>query len=177
MPALQPILYRQATASDALCIAALGVQVFLDTYATQGIRPALAQEAFDAFSPDELLNILAKPDVFITVAEADGHLVGFAQVAMNTGHDLIAHPRACELQRLYVQERFTGKGVGRGLLDATETSAQLCGAALLWATVWVGNRRALSFYPRQGYALMGSPSYTFQNETHENQLFGKVLSQ
>jgi hypothetical protein len=43
------------------------------------------------------------------------------------------------------------------------------------ATVWIGNSRALTFYPRQGYEHLGSPSYTFQNETHENQLFGKIL--
>jgi len=46
----------------------------------------------------------------------------------------------------------------------------------VWATVWVGNERALGFYPRRGYELLGSPTYTFQGETHENRLFGKALT-
>lgn len=80
-----------------------------------------------------------------------------------------------ELQRLYIQERFTGLGIGYSLLQAAKRQACAGGASLLWATVWVGNERALAFYPRRGYELAGSPSYNFQNETHENRLFTKRL--
>ncbi|MGB3122219.1 MAG: GNAT family N-acetyltransferase, partial [Pseudomonas sp.] len=83
---------------------------------------------------------------------------------------------ASELQRLYIQERFTGLGIGQQLLQAAEHHAARQGASLLWATVWVGNERALGFYPRRGYAALGEPTYTFQGETHGNRLFGKALS-
>lgn len=172
---MQPITLRKALPQDALCLAALGIQVFLDTYATEGIRDAIAQEALDAFSPDSLSKVIARPDTFITLAEIDGHLVGFAQVAMNTGHERIANPQACELQCLYLQERFTGQGIGYRLLEAAERQAKRDGGSLMWATVWARNDRALAFYPRQGYEHLGSQPYTFQNETHENQLFGKRL--
>ncbi|WP_244302738.1 GNAT family N-acetyltransferase [Pseudomonas saxonica] len=175
MPEAQKIAIRDATDQDALCIAVLGMQVFLDTYATEGIRDSIAKEVLESFSPDNLSKIIAKSDTFIIVAEVDDHLVGFAQVAMSTGHDLISHPNSSELQRLYVQEKFTGKGVGYRLVEEAEKYAYLRGASLLWATVWIGNNRALMFYPRQGYEHLGSPSYTFQNETHENRLFGKIL--
>ena len=42
----QPTL-RPATADDALCLGVLAMQVFLDTYATEGIRPPIAREALD----------------------------------------------------------------------------------------------------------------------------------
>ncbi|KNX78269.1 hypothetical protein DA83_24315 [Pseudomonas sp. 250J] len=71
---MQPITLRKALPQDALCLAALGIQVFLDTYATEGIRDAIAQEALDAFSPDNLSKVIARPDTFITLAEIDGHL-------------------------------------------------------------------------------------------------------
>lgn len=151
------------------------MQVFLDTYATEAIRESIAQEVLDSFSPDKILKIMAKPHAFIIVAEVNHHLVGFAQVAMNTAHDLISCPEAAELQRLYIQEKFTGKGIGYTLLQEAEKHACLGGASLLWATVWIGNDRALKFYPQQGYEHLGSAPYTFQNETHENQLFGKIF--
>ncbi|MBA1291427.1 GNAT family N-acetyltransferase [Pseudomonas japonica] len=172
----QQTAIRDAKLQDALCIAVLGMQVFLDTYATEGIRGPIAREVLDSFSPDNVAKIIARSDTFIIVAEVNHHLVGFAQVAMRTDHDLIPHPNSAELQRLYVQERFTGKGVGYRLLEEAEKQAYLGGASLLWATVWIGNNRALRFYPRQGYEHLGSPSYTFQDETHENQLFGKILT-
>ena len=89
---------------------------------------------------------------------------------------MITAPDAAELQRLYIQERFTGQGIGYRLLQAAEQRAVLGGASLVWATVWVGNERALGFYPRRGYAVLGSPTYTFQGETHGNRLFGKTLA-
>ena len=175
MPEAQQVAIRDATAQDALCIAVLGMQVFLDTYATDGVRDSIAREVLYAFSPDNMSKIIASSDTLVIVAEVRDHLVGFAQVAMSTGHDLISDPNASELQRLYVQENFTGKGVGYRLLEEAEKYAYFHGASLLWATVWIGNDRALKFYPRQGYEHLGSPSYTFQNETHENHLFGKIL--
>ncbi|NWB20284.1 GNAT family N-acetyltransferase [Pseudomonas sp. D4002] len=172
---LPDMLIRDARPEDALCIGVLGMQVFLDTYATEGIRDSIAAEALQAFSPQTISALIAQPGTAIIVAEANGHLVGFAQVAMDTGHALISTPKAAELQRLYIQERFTGLGLGYRLLQAAEQRAGQGGASLLWATVWVGNERALGFYPRRGYELLGAPTYTFQNESHENRLFGKRL--
>ncbi len=49
------------------------------------------------------------------------------------------------------------------------------GASLLWLTAWVGNPRALAFYPRLGYAEMGRTAHVFEGESYENRLFGKPL--
>jgi GNAT superfamily N-acetyltransferase len=168
--------FRKATTADALCIAVLGMQVFLDTYATDGIRDALAHEVLESFSAPAISALIAGPDTTFLVAEANGHLVGFAHLTTHTGHPMIGDPRAAELKRLYVQERFTGFGIGWQLLGRAEAEAASQGASMLWATVWVGNERALQFYPRQGYSLVGSPMYEFQGEAHENRLYRKVLS-
>ncbi|WP_236372744.1 GNAT family N-acetyltransferase [Pseudomonas salomonii] len=170
-----PMTVREATAEDALCIGVLGMQVFLDTYATQGIRASIANEALQAFAPQTIAQLLAQPGLSLVVAESNGHLVGFAQIKLHATHSMITAPDAAELQRLYIQERFTGQGIGYRLLQAAEQRAALGAASLLWATVWDGNERALGFYPRHGYAVLGSPTYTFQGETHGNRLFGKIL--
>ncbi|MEO8491853.1 GNAT family N-acetyltransferase [Pseudomonas sp.] len=173
---MSAILIRPATAEDALCVGVLGMQVFLDTYATQGIRTSIATEALQAFSPNTIAQLLAQPNVSLTVAESNGHLIGFAQIKLNAPHPMIETPNVAELQRLYIQERFTGLGIGYQLLQAAEQRAALGGASLIWATVWVGNERALGFYPRRGYEVLGEPTYTFQGETHANRLLGKALN-
>ena len=102
----QPTL-RPATADDALCLGVLAMQVFLDTYATDGIRPPIAREALGSYAPAVYQRLLQTPGIFILVAEQQGHLVGFAQVTMGTTHTLVDHPAPAELDRLYVQEPFT----------------------------------------------------------------------
>jgi diamine N-acetyltransferase len=171
---LQPTL-RPATADDALCLGVLAMQVFLDTYATDGIRPAIAREALEGYAPAVYQRLLQAPGLFILVAEQRGHLLGFAQVTMGTPHTLVDHPAPAELDRLYVQEPFTGRGLGRALLHAAEQEAARRGAGLLWMTPWVHNHRALHFYAREGYADVGLTWFEFEGEHHENRLLTRPL--
>lgn len=166
---------RRAGPADALCIAVLGLQVFLDTYATEGIRAGIANEVLESFSPTAIATLLDQPQTRFDLAESNGHLVGFAQWQAGAGHALAPGAAPAELQRLYVQQRFTGRGLGATLLRHTEHAAHAVGAELMWLTAWVGNARARRFYPRHGYREMGVTSFSFQGESHENRLFAKAL--
>ena len=166
---------RLAQPDDALCIAVLGTQVFLDTYATDGIRPPLAREVLAHFSVDAVSSVLADPATTVLLAEHEGHLIGYAQISERRPHELVPDATAAELRRLYVQERFTGHGIGKRLLLEAERFTASRGASMLWLTAWVGNARALSFYPSQGYTEMGRTAYVFEGESFENRLFGKPL--
>jgi len=167
---------RLAQPDDALCIAVLGAQVFLDTYATDGIRPSLAREVLANFSVDAVSRVLGEPATTFVLAEHGGHLIGFAQVREHHPHELVPDEAAAELRRLYVQERFTGHGVGKRLLLESQQLVASRGASVLWLTAWVGNERALAFYPRQGYDELGRTTYDFEGESYENRLFGKRFS-
>lgn len=166
---------RRATSADALCIGVLGIQVFLDTYATHGMRPSLAHEVLQLLSPDIVACRLAEPAKIFIVAEVDGHLVGFAELTAGARHDRVKASAPAELDRLYVQEPFTGRGLGSALLDESQRMASEGGASALWLTAWTGNERALAFYARRGYEHIGSTYYEFQGERYENRLFVRAL--
>ena len=165
--------YRPATPADALCLGVLSTQVFLDTYAPLGIRAAIANEVLAKHSVAVYERLLADTAVTLLVAECDGHLVGFSQVRNAVGHALVPDAAAAELDRLYVHERFTGRGVGRDLLRHAEKAAAARGADTLWLTAWEGNVRALGFYARRGYANLGLTVYTIEGEDFPNHLFAK----
>jgi diamine N-acetyltransferase len=169
------VAIRLASTSDALCIASLGTQVFLDTYALEGIRPALAREAHETLSPNAMEGLLAQPDSTFLLAELNGHLVAFAHVTANVEHALVPFAAPSELKRLYVQERFTGRGVGKALLCRAEEVACAGGAASMWLAAWSGNVRALRFYASQGYTPLGPTRFSVQGEEYENRLFAKRL--
>ena len=167
---------RKATPEDALCVGVLGVQVFLDTYAKQGVSPLLAREVIGVVGVEAVAKEFADPAVRFLVAEREEYMVGFAKWTPGARHELLpAKTPAAELNRLYVQEAATGTGVGKALMRAVEAEAARAGAATLWLTAWVGNPRALSFYPRQGYTDSGSTLYTYEGVSHENRLFVKRL--
>lgn len=166
---------RPATPDDALCISVLGMQVFLDTYATDGIRPSVAREAVEHHSLGAASALLADQQCRIHVAERAQHMIAFAQITIGSTHSLVAAERPAQLNRLYVQEPFTGTGVGTALLNQAEAIASAAGMSALWLTSWTGNRRALTFYARRGYTDVGATTYVFENESYENRVFMKLL--
>jgi ribosomal protein S18 acetylase RimI-like enzyme len=164
---------RPATPADALCIAVLGIQVFLDTYATRGIWPSLAREALGDFSVEAIGFQLEQPDCFFLVAGQGDRLVGFAQLSQP------AHEKpegAFYISRLYVQERFTGKGIGKALLSRSEALAREKGAAFISLAAWAENARAREFYERQGYDDVGPSTFTFEDQSYDTRRFLKQLS-
>ena len=164
MNRLQPLL-RQATPDDAVTIAALSVQVFLDTYATGGIRPDLAREAFSHYSVKAFAARLAEPDRVFLLAEHATGLLGFAKLLLRPLPAPAHTTVGAELVRLYVQPQAHGMGVGRSLLRAAESAAADRGLLHLWFTVWDDNHRARGFYNAVGYTDIGATSYTFQGNT------------
>lgn len=166
---------RAAHADDALCLGVLGLQVFLDTYATAGIRPTLAREVLSQFSTDALRALIERPNGWLWVAEVDGHLVGFAQLGFGVPQDLVVATHPVELERLYVQEPFTRQGIGSALIRCCELAAAQAGADHLWLTPWVHNTRARAFYAHHGYDDRGATWYCFEDERHENRVLAKAV--
>jgi ribosomal protein S18 acetylase RimI-like enzyme len=76
------VVMRPAAPDDALCIGMLATQVFLDTYATDGLHIDLAREALAVYSPRAFETRLADPTTHIVLAEVRQHLVGFAELRL-----------------------------------------------------------------------------------------------
>jgi ribosomal protein S18 acetylase RimI-like enzyme len=166
---------RLAAPEDSLCLSVLAMQVFLDTYATDGIRPALAREVLSTYSQVAFADAISDPLTRVVVAEHAGHMIGFAQVTLSARHELAPSGVQSELLRLYVQEPFTGVKVGTRLLAESERLSAAAGASVMWLTPWVHNHRALAFYARRGYLDFGLTHFTFEGESHENRVLAKHI--
>lgn len=166
---------RAANKDDALCLSVLAMQVFLDTYATEGIRPAIAREVLSSYSERSFAEAIASSVSHIEIAELNGHLIGFAQLTFCAAHESAPPGVQTELLRLYVQEPFTGAMVGTRLLAKVEQIASAQGATVLWLTPWVRNHRAIAFYGRRGYKDHGLTYFILEGESHENRVFAKAI--
>jgi ribosomal protein S18 acetylase RimI-like enzyme len=169
------ILYRPAGPADAPCIGVLAAHVFLDTYATDGIRPDLAREALRAYSPETFAARLADPGLRFVLAESDGQLVAFAEVALGSPCP-VAGGGLVEVVRLYVHPRFQRRGIGQALSLHAQRIAVAQGEASLWLTAWSGNGRALAFYRALGYEDVGASTYAIEDIGYENRVLRKGLA-
>ncbi len=167
---------RLAVPDDAVTIAALSVQVFLDTYATEGVRPDLAREAFETYSAEAFAKRLAQAERTFILAEVESGLLGYAEVLLASLPAPAGGMSGAELVRLYVQPAAQRRGIGRALLARAERAALSATLATVWLTAWEGNDDARAFYRRVGYADVGATTYTFQGNTYGNRVLARRLS-
>lgn len=173
MTTAEPIGYRIGTGADVLCISVLATQVFLDTYATEGIRPDLAREVLSGYSVEAFTARLAAHATTFILAERKEHLLGFAEVASHRPCPSSADVGGVEIVRLYVQRPFQRKGIGCQLLRHAELEASKAGAAGLWLAAWSVNDKALAFYPSLGYRTVGTAEHVFEGQTYETKILAK----
>ncbi|MDE2429430.1 MAG: GNAT family N-acetyltransferase [Burkholderiales bacterium] len=162
------ILLRPARLSDASNLAALGMQVWLHTYATQGLRDTIADYVLNTFTEQRCRQRIADAQQSLVVAERNAHLVAYAALDFSTTHPSVP-AAATELATLYVQAHFSGQAIGTRLLDAcAELALERTGSAQLWLTVNSQNSRARHFYAKHGYTQCGTSYFEFGGERHEN---------
>ena len=96
---------RLGVAEDAGRLAVLATQVWLHTYATDGISPEIAAYVLAHLTPAQYAQLLRDASTHVLVALHVHHVVGLAVVRFDT--PCPDHPDlAVELQTLYVQEHF-----------------------------------------------------------------------
>ncbi|WP_194945130.1 GNAT family N-acetyltransferase [Limnohabitans sp. DM1] len=158
---------RSARHDDAARIAVLATQVWLHTYATEGISAGIADYTRSELTPDKYLAIQNDALAHIWVAERSAHLIGFAVLNMGVPCPTRASTLA-ELQTLYVQAHFVRQGVGRQLMSVAEKRAFDLAGMPLWLTVNAHNAQAIGFYMHQGYTKQGTTDFVLGDQRHEN---------
>jgi putative acetyltransferase len=103
------------------------------------------------------------------VAEEDGAVVGFATVALEAGHGLVAG----EVDQLFVRPEAGGRGVARALLAAVEDAARGAG---LTGLVTHASWRAVPVFERYGYEQVEVETVAVGDQELTRALMRKRLS-
>lgn len=155
-------MIRKARPSDCMNLATLSLQVWLSTYATQGIRDKISRYALATFTEQSFDELLSKPQCETLVYIKDEHLVGFITVDLSStfGGDNNGY----EITTLYISDHFQGQGIGRKLLN--EIKARY--GSSFWLSTWIKNEGAINFYRHLGFTVIGDLNFDLDGELHEN---------
>ena len=171
----RPIAIRQAEPGDAEQLAVLGMQVWLDNYATDGIHPSIAHYVLDTFTPEKFRTLLADPATLVLLAERGRHIIGLAIVALGRKTPYSDASSQAEVDRLYVQEPFCNAGIGARLVAAIELELRSRRIVTMWLEVWIRNERALHFYASNAFYDVGIAYFELDGRQHENRVLVKRL--
>jgi diamine N-acetyltransferase len=158
---------RRGIFVDAECLSVLATQVWLHTYATDGISAVIARYVLDELSVGKFATILTQENSTVLVAEVNDNIVGYALV--NVGSACPAGDSGVEVASLYVQEHFARQGIGSALLRECQQFARLhTGSTAYWLMVNAENLPAIAFYVKQSLVKTGTAYFELGGEMHEN---------
>ena len=168
-PPSQPRL-RRATAADADAVCAFGRQAFCDTFAHLYSKADLDHYLNESYTPAVFAAYVRNSLMALFVAEdkVGDAILGYSLAGPVVVPHAEAWPADGELRKLYVAQAAKGTGIAQALLALCVEwvrGGQCCASgpgherARTYLSVWSENRRALAFYRRAGFAVVGEYLY------------------
>jgi ribosomal protein S18 acetylase RimI-like enzyme len=180
--------FRVATPADADEVAALAARTFALACPPTTTAEAIAEHIGTVLSPARFREHLADAAHRVVLAEVDGRAVGYTMVVAAPPKDpdvagaLRLRP-VIELSKVYVEAGSHGVGVARPLMAETLRIARdLAGErgrdadAGIWLGVNEHNARAIRFYARSGFGIVGTRSFRLSDAVETDHVMERPLA-
>ena len=176
------IRVRKGVLADAGLLAEMGAATFYDSYVDQIEARVLADFVAEVFGLEKQAAELADPASCFLLAEREGQAVGYARLLWDETPEAVGgkqppeRQRALELQRIYARKAWIGRGVGAALMRACLDEARVQGCEMMWLGVWERNARAIRFYEKWGFEVVGEQAFHMGEEVQRDLLMRAHLS-
>lgn len=164
---------REANADDARALSLIGSATFLETFAGVLDGDAIVEHCARAHSTEAYRTLFD-----------DGARAWLAEIGPGdapVGFALIASPDLpgaqhgdIELKRIYTLSRFHGSGIGAALMGVAVAAAGKASRLLLG--VYSGNRRAIAFYEKCGFAQIAQRSFDVGGTLYDDIVLARPLA-
>lgn len=168
-------MIRPADMTDASSLAALGLEVWLNTYIRNGVNAFFADFALRQFTAARFEEILSQENQTILVSQNSVGIDGFIHVSLGAAAP-VATCSDLEISTLYVQPRHQGGGAGGRLLAAGLQFCASTGRPDVWLSVNAENDRATQFYLRKGFAKAGETQFQIDGQSYPNHVLRYALA-
>jgi ribosomal protein S18 acetylase RimI-like enzyme len=153
------IRIRRAEEGDAAALAVLAESTFRAAFAESNTAVNMQLHCAASYGEALQLEEIRDPRGETWLAEAHNGLVAYAQLRLDAAPPGISAERPVEIQRFYVDAAHHGTGLAQQLMAHVLLRAQTGGFVVLWLGVWERNSRALAFYRKWQFEVMGEHTF------------------
>lgn len=172
-----PIRIRRAGPADAPALSLIGTASFLESYLDMIPVADMLLHCQQKHDAAVYAAWLARADAALWLAEhpATGAPAGYAVLLPASLPVGAADPRDMELLRIYLLARFHGQALGHRLMQAVLDEARARAARRVVLGTSQQNRRALDFYAREGFNIIGQRQFTVGTAIFADHVLARVL--
>ena len=130
----------------------------------------------EAFTKRQLLRELHHPESHWYFAQSRSHLFGYLKFNEGSAQTEFQEPQGMEIERIYVDLPFLGKGIGAQLINFSIAKAISRKKTYIWLGVWEQNPQAIRFYKNQGFEITGTHDYDMVAEVQTDYIMRLDIS-
>jgi GNAT superfamily N-acetyltransferase len=167
---------RRAEPRDAALLAELAARLFEQTFGPQNEPENMRAYLARAFSPDIQRAELSDAERVTWMAEdPSGVAIGYVMLRRGSGVPSVGGARPAEIQRVYADRSWHGRGVGAALIQACVDQARAWSCDVLWLAVWEENPRAIRFYEKSGFRSIGRQTFLLGDDVQFDIVMARAM--
>jgi diamine N-acetyltransferase len=168
------IAIEKADIGDVETLADIGKQTFLESHGHCASAADVAAYVAEKYSYTAFKEELSDINNIYYKIQYNQQLAGYSKIIFNSAHSAISVPHVTKLERLYLLKEFYNLKVGAMLFHHNIELSKKQNQQGMWLFVWKENSRAVNFYLKKGFAIIGD--YYFKiSETHSNPNYQLLL--
>lgn len=120
-------------------------------------------------SPRRFRALLEDRNITVLVAEASRRIVAYMVIAKRSPHaSLPDAPVPAEFRKLYLDPAYHGTGLSDALIQTALSVVGGDGPHAVWLSVFSENQRAISFYEKWGFQIVGSQEFLVGTDSQKD---------
>ncbi|MEM1263527.1 MAG: GNAT family N-acetyltransferase [Pseudomonadota bacterium] len=157
--------FRYPSPLDAVPLVDFASRCFVATYDHQNTPDNIATYLAEHFQPSVFERLLRSRSHLVMTMWLDEALAGYAVAQRSVDDD---GTYILDIERFYVASDYHGGGYAGPFMEALDRSAAALDVERLRLGVYTENPRAIAFYRKQGFEIIGEQTFTFGSEAQRD---------
>ncbi|HHW00964.1 MAG TPA: GNAT family N-acetyltransferase [Clostridiaceae bacterium] len=169
------LVFRECVMDDLFTLRELSCKTFGDTFGHMNTPSNMKAYLERAYNIDKLCGELSNSNSAFYFLYADEKLAGYLKLNEYKAQTDIFDPQSLEIERIYLLKKFQGKGLGSFLIKKAIDIANMRKKSYVWLGVWERNHKAISFYKKHGFYVIGTHPFIMGEEEQTDFIMRKDL--
>ena len=166
---------RRATENDVNLLSEISTCTFIESHGSSAKPEDIYSYVRLNYNPGALRIELQDPNNLYHLIFYKDEVAGFSKIIVNCPYKNCDIPHLTKLDRFYLLKKFYGLRLGQILFEFLLSTAKGNCQDGMWLFVWKENHRAVNFYTKNGFVVIGS--YDFRiSEDHTNPNYQMLLT-
>lgn len=158
---------QKLTSADAGLLSKLGGTSLIESHGHSATPEIMQEYVAKSFSTEACRNELNDAQNIFYAVFYNNEPAGYYKIILNKPHPAVPLQPVTYMERLYLLQTFYDLKLGQQLTQHAIDLSKAAGEKGMWLNVWKENERAIRFYQKQGFEIVGESEFVL-TETHAN---------